>query len=97
MKKLNANSKLAVQMLVAMIAGILVGLGFMAVRENLGADSSTWNTINSLFFKDITAAGNEQAIGLFYIGGQLFIRALQLIIVTISTVSPSPSIKSITP
>ncbi len=81
MKKLNDNNKLALQMLVAMIAGIVVGLIFMAVRENLGADNVVWNTINSVLFMDITAAGNEQAIGLFYIGGQLFIRALQLIIV----------------
>lgn len=81
MKKLNDNNKLALQMLVAMIAGIVVGLIFMAVRENLGADNVVWNTINSVLFMDITASGNEQAIGLFYIGGQLFIRALQLIIV----------------
>ena len=81
MKKLNDNNKLAIQMLVAMIAGIGVGLVFMALRENLGAESTIWNTINSVLFLDITAAGNEQAIGLFYIGGQLFIRALQLIIV----------------
>ena len=79
MKKLNDNNKLAVQMLIAMVAGILVDLVFMAVRENAG--EGVWTTINSVLFADITAAGNEQAIGLFYIGGQLFIRALQLIIV----------------
>ena len=79
MKKLNDNNKLAVQMLIAMIAGIVVGLLFMAVRENVG--EGAWNTVNSILFADITAAGNEQAVGLFYIGGQLFIRALQLIIV----------------
>jgi Na+/H+-dicarboxylate symporter len=62
-----------------MIAGIAVGRVFMAVRENAGA--AVWTTINSILFADITAAGNEQAIGLFYIGGQLFIRSLQLIIV----------------
>lgn len=81
MKKLNDNNKLAIQMLIAMIAGILVGLLFMAARESLGADSSAWKTINNLLFQDITAAGAESAVGLFYIGGQLFIRALQLIIV----------------
>ena len=81
MKKLNDNNKLALQMLVAMIAGIVTGLIFMAVREQLGSDSSAWNTIRKLLFDDITAAGNEQSVGLFYIGGQLFIRALQLIIV----------------
>jgi len=79
MKKLNDNNKLAVQMLVAMIAGIVAGLIFMAVRESAG--EGIWTTINNVLFADITAAGNEQAIGLFYIGGQLFIRSLQLIIV----------------
>ena len=81
MKNVNDNNKLAIRMFVAMIAGIAVGLGFMALRENLGAGSSTWMTINNILFQDITAAGAEKAIGLFYIGGQLFIRALQLIIV----------------
>lgn len=81
MKKTNDNSKLAIQMLAAMVSGILVGLIFMAIRENLGADSSAWTTINSLLFQDITAEGGESALGIFYICGQLFIRALQLIIV----------------
>lgn len=68
-------------MLCAMIAGILVGLLFMAFREKVGADSSVWTTINNLLFQDITAAGGESALGIFYLCGQLFIRALQLIIV----------------
>ena len=81
MKKLNENNKLAVRMLIAMIAGIVAGLLFMSVRESLGADSAVWATINNLLFQDITAAGAQSALGLFYIGGQMFIRALQLIIV----------------
>ena len=81
MKKLNESNKLAVRMLVAMVAGILVGLGFMAIRESVGADSALWGTINSVLFQNISVAGGEQALGLFYIGGQLFIRALQLVIV----------------
>ena len=81
MKKLNDNNKLAIQMLIAMVSGILVGLLFMAIREMLGAGSSAWATINNILFQDITAAGAESAVGLFYMGGQLFIRALQLIIV----------------
>ena len=81
MKKMNDNNKLAIQMLIAMVAGILVGLLFMAARESFGSDSAVWTTINKLLFQDITAAGAESAVGLFYIGGQLFIRALQLIIV----------------
>ena len=81
MKKVNENNQLAIRMLIAMVSGILVGLLFMAARELLGADSSAWILINKILFQDITAAGAESAIGLFYIGGQLFIRALQLIIV----------------
>ena len=81
MKKANENNKLALQMLVAMVSGILVGLGFMAIRESVGADSALWSTINSVLFQNISAAGGEQALGLFYIGGQLFMRALQLVIV----------------
>ena len=81
MKKLNDNNKLAIQMLIAMVSGILVGLLFMALREILGGNSNAWITINNILFQDITAKGAESAIGLFYMGGQLFIRALQLIIV----------------
>ena len=81
MKKVNDNNKLAIQMLIAMVSGILVGLIFMGIRESVGADSVIWTTINSILFQNISVSGGEQALGLFYIGGQLFIRALQLVIV----------------
>ena len=81
MKRVNDNNKLAIQMLIAMVSGILVGLGFMAIRENVGTDSTLWGTINNILFQNISVAGGEQALGLFYIGGQLFIRSLQLVIV----------------
>ncbi len=78
---MNSANKLAVRMLIAMVLGIAAGLGFMALRESLGASSETWKLINSLLFQDITQKGANQALGLFYLGGQLFIRSLQLIIV----------------
>lgn len=81
MMKTNKNSKLAVNMLAAMVLGIVTGLIFLGVREKIGADSTAWITINKFLFQDITAAGAESALGLFYLCGQLFIRALQLIIV----------------
>lgn len=81
MKKTNDNSKLAIQMLTAMVLGIVSGLLFMFLREHLGSDSSAWLGINRMLFQDITAEGGESALGLFYICGQLFIRSLQLIIV----------------
>lgn len=68
-------------MILAMLAGIGFGLAMMTVRETLGSSSDTWQTINNLLFQDITAKGASSAIGLFYIGGQLFIRSLQLVIV----------------
>lgn len=80
MKHINSN-KLALRMMVAMVAGILVGLLFMVFREYAGSDSILWQNINNLLFQDITVPGGERALGLFYLGGQLFIRALQLIIV----------------
>ena len=69
MKKVNENNKLAIRMLVAMVSGILVGLVFMAIRESAGADSALWETINSILFQNISVAGGESALGLFYIGG----------------------------
>lgn len=80
MKHINSN-KLALRMMCAMLAGILSGLLFMALREYIGADSTVWQNINNLLFQDITVLGGERSLGLFYLGGQLFIRALQLIIV----------------
>lgn len=80
MKHINSN-KLALRMMVAMVAGILVGLLFMVFREYAGSGSILWQNIYNLLFQDITVPGGERALGLFYLGGQLFIRALQLIIV----------------
>lgn len=80
MKHINSN-KLALRMMVAMVAGILAGLLFMVFREYAGSDSILWRNINNLLFQDITVPGGERSLGLFYLGGQLFIRALQLIIV----------------
>ncbi|MBQ2991289.1 MAG: dicarboxylate/amino acid:cation symporter [Clostridia bacterium] len=77
----NKSNRLAVKMLIAMVAGIAVGLIFMMIRESLGATSAAWQTINNLLFQDITAPGAEKAIGIFYICGQLFVKSLQLVIV----------------
>ena len=62
MSKVNDSNKLAIQMLIAMVSGILVGLLFMAGREYFGAESAVWNTVNNLLFQDITAAGAERLL-----------------------------------
>ena len=59
MKKLNDNNKLAIQMLIAMVSGILVGLLFMALRES--ASESVWATVNKILFQDITADSSAVA------------------------------------
>ena len=77
----NQSNRLAIKMLISMVTGIIVGLVFMVIREQLGASSAVWQTINNWLFQDITAKGAEKAVGLFYIGGQLFVKSLQLVIV----------------
>lgn len=81
MKK--STNQLAIKMMIALILGLCCGVGLIALRENLmsNGNAQIWNTINSWLFADISAAGNEKAIGLFYVLGQLFVRALQVIIV----------------
>ena len=73
MKKINGK-QLAKRMAIAMILGLAAGFGCIVLRE-------TWNTINNLLFADISKEENANAVGIFYILGQLFINALQLIII----------------
>ena len=75
--------KQTVKMLIAMAAAVVCGVGVIALRESLLAAGNTqaWNAINNLLFADISAAGNEKAVGLFYLIGQLFVKVLQLVIV----------------
>lgn len=82
MKK-DSSNRLAFKMMVAMLLGLACGVGLIALRETLNANGGqeTWQFINSIFFADISVAGNETALGLFYLVGQLFVRSLQLIIV----------------
>lgn len=83
MKKQKSAHSLARRMVIALVLGIIVGFFFMWLRETLNASGNEdiWNTINSLLFQDISAEGASSAVGLFYIIGQMFIRALQLVII----------------
>lgn len=82
MNKIN-GTKLAKRMLIAMVLGLACGIGCIMLRESLNAngDQALWNTINRILFADISAEGNENAFGIFYLLGQLFVNALQLIII----------------
>ena len=68
-------------MAISLALGLVAGIGCIFLRESIGADSSLWITLNNLLFQDISAEGATNAIGVFYILGQLFVKALQLVIV----------------
>lgn len=98
MKSNKTGKSLALKMVIALICGLFVGLGCIILRENLVSNGQveTWNTINNLFFQDITAKEAAGAIGIFYIVGQLFVNALQLIIVPMVFVSICLAISVVT-
>lgn len=82
----NSNKKtktLAIKMGISLGLGVIVGLILMFLRESLlnSSYSYVWDIINRLLFQDISVPEGKNSIGLFYILGQLFINALQLVIV----------------
>ena len=96
-KKNNPN-KLAINMAIALIIGLIVGTGFLLLRENLIANGNAelWQTINKILFQDISIEGANDAIGIFYILGQLFVNSLQLVIVPMVFTSIALAMCSIT-
>ena len=96
-KSKNSGAALARKMAVSLVCGLAAGLAFMFLREKLIAsgNSGVWQTINDLLFQDITVEGAERAFGIFYIIGQLFIKALQLVIIPMVFTSISLAIGSI--
>ena len=88
---------LAKRMAISLVCGLAAGIAFMFLRESLisGGRAEVWTTINNLLFQDITAEGAERAFGIFYIIGQLFIKALQLVIIPMVFTSISLAIGSI--
>lgn len=97
MKK-NNGKQLAFKMIIALVCGLAAGIGCIFLRENLIAagNAELWTTINNFLFQDITAEGATNAVGLLYIVGQLFVNALQLIIVPMVFVSITIAICNIT-
>ena len=85
------------KMMIALVGGLLVGIAFLLLREQLISSGSegTWTMINKILFQDITAEDGVKAVGLFYIIGQLFMRGLQLAIVPLVLVSLSLAMCSI--
>lgn len=88
---------IAKKMIISLVGGIIVGLIFMMIRQNLinNGGEATWSTINSILFQDITSAAGVKSIGIFYIIGQLFMKGLQAAIVPLVLVSLSLALCSI--
>lgn len=85
------------KMMIALAGGLVVGLGFLFLREQLisSGNEGTWNIINKILFQDITVEAGVGAVGIFYIVGQVFMRGLQLAIVPLVLVSLSLAMCSI--
>lgn len=79
----NSSNELAIKMFISLILAIFVGILFIFIREGLikHGNESIWNLINNILFQDISTEKGKNAIGLFYILGQLFINSLQFIII----------------
>ena len=78
MTKKQNNNRLAIHMVIALIGGLVTGSLFLLLRENLLTSGNTdlWATINKILFQDISAEGAQDAIGIFYILGQLFLNSI---------------------
>jgi len=81
--KVKSNNKMAIRMAMALVLGLVTGIGFLLLRENLirNGNANIWAKINNILFQDISAKGATNSLGIFYIIGKLFINSLQLIIV----------------
>lgn len=77
------HATLGFKMAVSLVFGVIFGMLIFILKNNLIANGNEhiWHIINNIFFQDISVAEGKNAIGLFYIIGQLFLNSLQLIIV----------------
>lgn len=82
-KRIPKTHHLAIKMTAALALGLLVGVGFLFLREKLilANKEEIWNIINHLLFQDISTEAGKESLGLFYIIGQLFLNSMQLIII----------------
>ncbi|MBS6397658.1 MAG: dicarboxylate/amino acid:cation symporter [Clostridiales bacterium] len=97
MQKTKKEVTIVRKMLIALVAGLVVGIGCLLLRESLlsSGNEGVWNMINSLLFQDISKPEGVKALGLFYIVSQIFMNGLQLAIVPLVLVSISLAMCSI--
>lgn len=90
-KKEKKRASIVKRMIIAVIAGFVVGFLCLVLREFLNGNGNekVWNVVDAIFFQDITTTNGLQGLGLFYIAGQLFMRGLQMAIVPLVLTSLS--------
>lgn len=90
-KKAKKRGSIVKRMIIAVIAGFVVGFLCLILREFLNGNGNegVWNIIDAIFFQDITTTDGFEGLGILYIVGQLFMRGLQMAIVPLVLTSLS--------
>lgn len=90
-KKEKKRGSIVKRMIIAVIAGFVVGFLCLILREflNENGNEGVWNIIDAIFFQDITTTDGFEGLGILYIVGQLFMRGLQMAIVPLVLTSLS--------
>lgn len=85
------------RMMISVVSGFVVGFLCLLLKSHLvgTGGEKVWNIIEAIFFQDITATTSIEGIGLFYIIGQLFMKALQMMIVPLVLCSLSLALCSL--
>ena len=77
--------------------GLVSGIFIIFIREALTKNNlgHIYSMINNFLFADITTAGHEKSIGLFFIIGQIFLRSLQMLLIPLIFTSIIRAIENI--
>lgn len=91
------KSTIVKRMMISVIAGFVVGFLCLLLKSYLigVGKENLWEIIDAIFFQDITATTSIEGIGLCYIIGQVFMHALQMMIVPLVLCSLSLALCSL--
>ena len=84
-QKEKKKASIVKKMMIAVVAGFVVGFICLLIKSAvMGTDGEgAWKVVEAILFQDITATKDIEGLGLFYIVGQLFMKGLQMMIVTL--------------
>jgi len=91
------NNSLVKNMLIAVAAGFIIGIACLLIKQAVAGTGAekVWGIVDALLFQDITATTSLQGLGIFYVVGQLFMHALQMMIVPLVLCSLSLALCSL--